>query len=305
MLGEGATGAEAVDLGPRVPVRRRRRRRCSPRPTALARKLAAGPTRSLGLSKRLLNASVRDRPRALARARRPLPGARDHVARSRRRHGGVPREARHQVHRHLTLTRGLSARPTRGLHPTPSRPDRRSLRDAHVTVARRSGDAVGLFDGQGSRSSTGVPGRGDRCAATDTSLRSSRPRARPSSSTTSAATSARDDGRRRRRPRKQVRRRDHGAGGGHGRVRQRRERLVVERRRADDPAGGRRVRSARRARQQRGHPARQDELQHGRGRVGRRHRRPPQGPLRAVAVRGELLAGAEQGDRRAGQRARS
>ena len=56
------------------------------------------------------------------------------------------------------------------------------------------------------------------------------------------------------------------------------------------------------ARQQRRHPARQDELQHGRGGVGCRHRRPPEGPLRAVEVRGELLAGAEQADRRAGQR---
>ena len=56
MLGEGATGAEAVDLGLAY--------RCVddpeallPEALALAHRLAAGPTRSLGLSKRLLNAS--------------------------------------------------------------------------------------------------------------------------------------------------------------------------------------------------------------------------------------------------------
>ena len=56
MLGEGATGAEAVDLGLAY--------KCVDDPAALmsealvvARKLAAGPTRSLGLSKRLLNHS--------------------------------------------------------------------------------------------------------------------------------------------------------------------------------------------------------------------------------------------------------
>jgi 2-(1,2-epoxy-1,2-dihydrophenyl)acetyl-CoA isomerase len=55
MLGEGATGAEAVDLGLAY--------RCVPEDelagaaSELAARLAAGPTRSLGLSKRLLNAS--------------------------------------------------------------------------------------------------------------------------------------------------------------------------------------------------------------------------------------------------------
>jgi len=56
MLGEGATGAETVDLGLAY--------RCvdapeqlMPESLAIARTLAAGPTRSLGLSKRLLNAS--------------------------------------------------------------------------------------------------------------------------------------------------------------------------------------------------------------------------------------------------------
>ena len=56
MLGEGATGAEAVELGLAY--------RCVddpaellPAAVAVARKLAAGPTRSLGLTKRLVNAS--------------------------------------------------------------------------------------------------------------------------------------------------------------------------------------------------------------------------------------------------------
>ena len=45
------------------------------------------------------------------------------------------------------------------------------------------------------------------------------------------------------------------------------------------------VRRPRRAHQQRRNPARQDELQHGRGRVGPGHRRPPEGPLRDLALR--------------------
>jgi 2-(1,2-epoxy-1,2-dihydrophenyl)acetyl-CoA isomerase len=56
MLGEGATGAEAVSLGLAY--------RCLPSPDELAReadelavRLAAGPIRSLGLSKQLLNAT--------------------------------------------------------------------------------------------------------------------------------------------------------------------------------------------------------------------------------------------------------
>jgi 2-(1,2-epoxy-1,2-dihydrophenyl)acetyl-CoA isomerase len=56
MLGEGASGAEAVDLGLAY--------KCVPAPDALAaeadallQRLAQGPTRSLGLSKRLLNES--------------------------------------------------------------------------------------------------------------------------------------------------------------------------------------------------------------------------------------------------------
>jgi 2-(1,2-epoxy-1,2-dihydrophenyl)acetyl-CoA isomerase len=56
MLGEGAVGADAVDMGLAY--------KCVDEPDALmpaalelTRKLAAGPTRSLGLTKRLLNAS--------------------------------------------------------------------------------------------------------------------------------------------------------------------------------------------------------------------------------------------------------
>jgi 2-(1,2-epoxy-1,2-dihydrophenyl)acetyl-CoA isomerase len=55
MLGEGCTGAEAVDLGLAY--------RCiepdllDAEASDLAARLAAGPTRALGLSKRLLNAS--------------------------------------------------------------------------------------------------------------------------------------------------------------------------------------------------------------------------------------------------------
>jgi 2-(1,2-epoxy-1,2-dihydrophenyl)acetyl-CoA isomerase len=56
MLGEGAVGEEAVSLGLAY--------RCLPGPSeleaeasALAVRLAAGPTRSLGLSKQLLNAT--------------------------------------------------------------------------------------------------------------------------------------------------------------------------------------------------------------------------------------------------------
>ena len=45
-----------------------------------------------------------------------------------------------------------------------------------------------------------------------------------------------------------------------------------------------------RAREQRGHPPRPHDHQHVRGGVGRRHPRPPQGPLRAAALRGRVLA---------------
>jgi NAD(P)-dependent dehydrogenase (short-subunit alcohol dehydrogenase family) len=60
------------------------------------------------------------------------------------------------------------------------------------------------------------------------------------------------------------------------------------------------VRGPRHRRQQRRHPARPCHRQHDRGRVGRGHRRPPQGPLRTDALGGRLLARGAQG--RAGKR---
>ena len=96
MLGEGATGAEAVDLGLAY--------RCVddpdallPEALALARRLAAGPTRSLGLSKRLLNASFETDLAHSLELEGALPGARHLVARPRRGHGRVPREARREA----------------------------------------------------------------------------------------------------------------------------------------------------------------------------------------------------------------
>ena len=55
MLGEGAKGAEAVELG--LAYRCVTAEELLPAAEELAAKLAAGPTRSLGLSKRLLNSS--------------------------------------------------------------------------------------------------------------------------------------------------------------------------------------------------------------------------------------------------------
>jgi 2-(1,2-epoxy-1,2-dihydrophenyl)acetyl-CoA isomerase len=55
MLGDGARGAEAVDLG--LAYRCVARDELAPVAEALAARLATGPTRSLGLSKRLLNTS--------------------------------------------------------------------------------------------------------------------------------------------------------------------------------------------------------------------------------------------------------
>jgi 2-(1,2-epoxy-1,2-dihydrophenyl)acetyl-CoA isomerase len=55
MLGEGCMGAEAVALG--LAYRCVEARALDDEAAALAARLAAGPTRALGLSKRLLNAS--------------------------------------------------------------------------------------------------------------------------------------------------------------------------------------------------------------------------------------------------------
>jgi 2-(1,2-epoxy-1,2-dihydrophenyl)acetyl-CoA isomerase len=56
MLGEGATGQEAVDLG--LAYRCTRADELLGEAGALAARLAGGPTRSLGLSKQLLNRSL-------------------------------------------------------------------------------------------------------------------------------------------------------------------------------------------------------------------------------------------------------
>ncbi len=96
MLGEGATGAEAVDLGlayrcvdepTRSPPRRSRSRGGS-RP---------GPTRSLGLSKRLLNASFETDLAHSLELEGHFQSLATAVARPRRGHGRVPREARRPV----------------------------------------------------------------------------------------------------------------------------------------------------------------------------------------------------------------
>ena len=92
------------------------------------------------------------------------------------------------------------------------------------------------------------------------------------------------------------------AAGGAGR-RERRERRRLRRRRPAGAAGDRRVRAPRHPRQQRRDPPRPDAREHDRGRVGRGHRRPPQGPLLPDPARGRLLARAREGRRR-GARAR-
>ena len=113
MLGEGCKGQEAVDARPRVPLRADRARRSPARPPRSRPKLAAGPTRSLGLSKRLLNASFETDLASSLELEGRVPVTRDRVARPRRRHGRVPRDARREVHRHLTRSRigSSSAKP--------------------------------------------------------------------------------------------------------------------------------------------------------------------------------------------------
>ena len=93
-------------------------------------------------------------------------------------------------------------------------------------------------------------------------------------------------------------RRDHG-GRRPGRG-QRRRRHRLGGRQAPDRHGRRDLRRPPRPRQQRRHPARPGAGQHDRGRVGRRHPRPPEGPLRADPARRRLLARADQG-RQGGQ----
>ena len=72
--------------------------------------------------------------------------------------------------------------------------------------------------------------------------------------------------------------------------RQHRQLRRLGRRPAPDPDRDRHVRRAARAREQRGHPARPHDHEHVRGGVGRGHPRPPEGPLRAVALRRRVLA---------------
>ncbi len=100
MLGDGARGAEAVDLGLAY--------RCVPKDeldrtaTELAARLAAGPTRSLGLSKRLLNVSFETSLERSLEARGRLPVAGRHLSRFGRGDGGVPGAPRPRLHGSLT-----------------------------------------------------------------------------------------------------------------------------------------------------------------------------------------------------------
>ena len=93
-------GAEAVDLGLAY--------RCVPKDAArshrdrLAARLAAGPTRSLGLSKRLLNASFETSLERSLEARGRLPVAGRHLSRFGRGDGGVPGAPRPRLHGSLT-----------------------------------------------------------------------------------------------------------------------------------------------------------------------------------------------------------
>ena len=98
-----------------------------------------GPTRSLGLSKRLLNASFETDLAHVARARRALPGARHRVGRPRRGHGRVPREARRQVRRPVTCRSERRCR-TRSPSHSRSRRHRRAGRDRRgpATLGRRT-----------------------------------------------------------------------------------------------------------------------------------------------------------------------
>ena len=64
LLGEEVVGAEAVTARPGLPLHRLGRRPGRRGAEALAVRLADGPTRSLGLSKQLLNTDLRDRPAA-------------------------------------------------------------------------------------------------------------------------------------------------------------------------------------------------------------------------------------------------
>ena len=93
MLGEGATGAEAVDLGLAYRcVEVGRHAVCPTRSSSHADSRPARRARS-GSRSGSLNASFESDLAALTRARRPLPDTGHSIARPRRGHGRVPREA--------------------------------------------------------------------------------------------------------------------------------------------------------------------------------------------------------------------
>ena len=72
---------------------------------------------------------------------------------------------------------------------------------------------------------------------------------------------------------------------------------TLERRRRARAARDRQLRQPRHPGEQRRDPARRDDVQHDRERLGRRHRRAPEGPHVDVSCRGPALAGARQGRR--------
>ena len=104
LLGEGATGDGGRPRRPGVQVRPRGRARRDRR-HALAARLAAGPTRALGLSKQLLNRSFETDLARRARSRRCVPVACHDERRPRRGHDVVQGEARPSLHRPLGAAR--------------------------------------------------------------------------------------------------------------------------------------------------------------------------------------------------------
>ena len=244
----------------RVPLRRRRDAAARRRARELAARLAAGPTRSLGLSKRLLNASFEtDLAHSLE-----LEGAYQSLATTS-----------------PDLIEGMAAFKDRR-DPNFTGPLRPRLRLLTPTSGTRNGVNAWVCSTARSRSSP-VPGAASgarrRCC--------SRARAPRSWSTTSAA--APPVRAPTPRPAQQVVDEIIAAG---GRAAANNddisrwtgaEALVQQ---AVETFGGLDVLV-----NNAGHPPRQDELQHDRGRVGRGHQGPPQGPLRAVPLRGRRTGG--------------
>ena len=118
-------------------------RRCSPRPTHSRARLAAGPTRSLGLSKRLLNAIVRDG------SRRIRSSSKGTSRRSRRRRPisskGWPRSARSATRTSTASERSPRRAARRGVQRVPRRAVAAVAVPAHATSPNRPGcvDAPG------------------------------------------------------------------------------------------------------------------------------------------------------------------